>query len=194
MKPPLRRSVGLALVLVATSAGCRGESGAVEIAPEDLPFSLGRTPNPSSSPAEEEPFTVFFVQDGNLSPVTRATPRDVAPVESTMRALLEGPTADERSRGIISEVPPETSLLEVQVFDLVADVDLSAEFQTPASTDAIVLRVAQVVWTLVRLPDITAVRFLIDGEAVSVVTDDGAVVDRPVTAPDYADVAPGQAA
>jgi len=53
--------------------------------------------------------------------------------------------------------------------------------------------VAQVVWTLVRLPEVTAVRFVIDGEAVSVLTDDGTAVDRPVTAPDYAAVASGPA-
>jgi spore germination protein GerM/predicted small lipoprotein YifL len=193
MNTPLVFRVGLAALVLATCVGCGEQSGPVEIPEEDLPFSLSRTPEPFPSPAEEEPFTIFFVVEGKLAPVTREAPSDLTPVEATMRALLEGPTPDELARGITSEIPPQTSLLEVQVFDLVADVDLSAEFQTPASTDAILLRVAQVVWTLVRLPEVTAVRFVIDGEPVSVLTDDGTAVDRPVTAPDYAAVASGPA-
>ena len=193
MNAPVRLIVGLAAFAMATSASCEGQSGPTEIPAEDLPFSLSRTLRPSPSPAEEEPFTIFFVLEGKLAPVTREAPSDLTPVQATMRALLEGPTPDELARGITSEIPAETSLLEVQVFDLVADVDLSAEFQSPASTEAILLRVAQVVWTMVRLPEVTAVRFLIDGEPVSVVTDDGTPVERPVTAPDYAAVAPGQA-
>ena len=193
MNALVRFITGLAALAMATSASCGGQSGPAEIPAEDLPFSLSRTLEPSPSPAEEEPFTIFFVLEGKLAPVTREAPSDLTPVQATMQALLEGPTPDELARGITSEIPAETSLLEVQVFDLVADVDLSAEFQSPASTDAILLRVAQVVWTLVRLPEVTAVRFLIDGEPVSVVTDDGTAVERPVTAPDYAAVAPGQA-
>jgi spore germination protein GerM len=192
MNTPFRFISGLTFAL-AVSVGCGEQSGPVEIPEDDLPFSLSRTPETFPSPAEEEPFTIFFVLEGKLAPVTREAPSDLTPVEATMRALLEGPTPDELAGGITSEIPPQTSLLEVRVFDLVADVDLSAEFQSPASTDAILLRVAQVVWTLVRLPAVTAVRFVIDGEPVSVVTDDGTAVDRPVTAPDYAAVASGLA-
>jgi spore germination protein GerM len=193
LNAPVRFIAGLAALALAASAGCGGQSGPAEIPAEELPFSLSRTPEPSPSPAEEEPFTVFFILEGKLAPVTREAPSDLTPVEATMRALLDGPTPDELAAGITSEIPAQTSLLEVQVFDLVADVDFSAEFQSPASTDAILLRVAQVVWTLVRLPEVTAVRFVIDGEPVSVVTDAGTAVERPVTAPDYAAVAPGQA-
>ncbi|MGH2554861.1 MAG: GerMN domain-containing protein [Actinomycetota bacterium] len=183
----------LAAIVLATSAACGRESGPTEIPEADLPFSLGRTPEVSPSPAEDESFTIFFALEGKLAPVTREAPSDLTPEEATMRALLEGPTTDELARGITSEIPPQTSLLEVRVLNLVADVDLSTEFQGPASHDAILLRVAQVVWTLVRLPAITAVRFVIDGEPVSVVIDDGTAVDRPVTAPDYSAIAPTEA-
>jgi spore germination protein GerM len=193
MNAAVRFIAGLAALALGTSASCGGQSGPAEIPAEELPFSLSRTLEPSHSPAEEEPFTIFFVLEGKLAPVTREAPSDLTPVEATMRALLDGPTPEELAGGITSEIPPQTSLLEVRVFDLIANADLSAEFQSPASTDAILLRVAQVVWTLVRLPDVTAVRFVIDGEPVSVVIDDGTAVERPVTAPDYAAVAPVQA-
>ncbi len=179
---------GAAFVVLISSA-CAQQSGPVEIPHEELPFSLRRPPD-VAQPAERETFTVFFVHDGRLAAVARGSRRTGSVAETTMRALLEGPSPDERDRGIRSEIPAATSLFGVRIFNFVADVDLSAEFQTPAPPQAVLLRVAQVVWTLVRLPNVTAVRFLIDGEPVGVVTDDLIVVNRPVTAPDYATVAP----
>lgn len=180
---------GLAFLVVATSA-CGRPSGPVEIPPEDLPFSL-RRPGGTGRPAiESERFVVFFVRQGRLAAVRRASSSNGSDVRATMRSLLEGPRRDERGERIRSQIPSRTSLLGVRVVNFIAEVDLSAEFQTPAPPDAVLLRVAQVVWTLVRLPNITAVRFLIDGEPISVVTDDQTAVDRPVTALDYMTVAP----
>ena len=179
---------GLAFLVVATSA-CGRPSGPVEIPPEDLPFSLRRPPGAGQPTSESEKFVVFFVRQGRLAAVRRVSSSDGSDARATMRALLEGPRRDERER-ITSQIPSRTSVLGVRVVNFIAEVDLSAEFQTPAPPDAVLLRVAQVVWTLVRLPNVTAVRFLIDGEPISVVTDDQTVVDRPVTAPDYLTVAP----
>jgi germination protein M len=114
----------------------------------------------------------------------------VSPEEAVMRALLDGPTSEERDQGLTTAVPPATGLIAVGTFEGVAEVDLSDEFQGPATPEDVLLRVAQVVWTLVALPRVNAVRFSIDGEPISVITDAQVMVDRPVTAPDYAAVAP----
>lgn len=185
------RSPGAAMILVATLLGaCGSPSGPVEIPPEDLPFALERSPTPFEPPAERAAFTVFFVEGTTLVPVARNLDADVPAPEAAMRALLEGTTEAEGDMGITSRIPPSTRLLGLVVVDQVADVDLSAEFQGPASPEDILLRVAQVVFTLVHLPDVSAVRFAIEGAPVSVVTDRGTAVDRPVSAPDYASVAP----
>jgi spore germination protein GerM len=190
MKLLPRLLTALAVLALAASGGCGEPSGAIVIPEEDLPFTLARTPASPSPSGDGTPITVFFVDEGRLAPVTRQAASDLTPEEGAMRALLAGPTQDERPRGVTSEIPVRTSLLGVQNIDLVVEVDLSAEFQSPAPPHAIVLRVAQVVWTLVTLPEVSAVRFLIDGEPVSVVADNGTAVDRPVAAPDYAAVAP----
>ncbi|MDP8957543.1 MAG: GerMN domain-containing protein [Actinomycetota bacterium] len=183
---------GLAFIIIIASA-CGPPSGPVEIPAEDVPFSLRRPRGAARAASEKEKFHVFFVRERRLAAVRRMSSSDGSGVRATMRALLEGPTLNEREERMRSEIPSRTSLLGVRVVNFVAEVDLSAEFQTPAPPDAVLLRVAQVVWTLVRLPNVTAVRFLIDGEPISVVTDDRTVVDRPVTAPDYSTVAPREA-
>jgi spore germination protein GerM len=187
----MRRQAILAVALTAASLaapGCGLPSGPVEVRPEDLPFTLG-SPQPPGSP-EEEVLRVYFVRAGRLVEVSRKLSSDETPSETAMRLLLKGPASDERGAGISSKIPVGTELLEVQVFDRIAQVDVSAEFEAPARPQSVLLRLAQVVWTLVALPDITAVRFVVDGEPIAVTTDRGTVVERPVTAPDYGTVAP----
>lgn len=184
----MRRPLAAA-VLVALLASCGTPTGPVAIPTDELPFPLQRSLDP---PAGSTPraAVVTFVRRGRLVEVRRSVPGALSPGEAAMRALLAGPTAQERGRGIRTEIPPQTRLLDMLVVGQIAEVDLSGEFQSAAPSDSIVMRVAQVVWTLVRLPDVAAVRFLIDGVPVSTLTARGEVVDRPVTAADYASLSP----
>jgi germination protein M len=172
------------------AAACRTPTGAVEIPQEDLPVSLARTPGEPSPDARSDRFgVVYFVQGRRLQPATRSlSPGD--PVTAAVQALLAGPTDEERRRGFSTAVPDGTSLLQAEVFDQIAEVDLSAEFQGPADPEEITLRIAQVVWTTVAIPGVTAIRFAIDGVPAGVPTDEQVSVERPVSAPDYAGVAP----
>jgi hypothetical protein len=187
----VRRTSLLAVAaVVAVGGGCGRPSGPVEVPPGEIPFPLARS-EPSATPvAEMTAVTAYLVRDGRLFPVRREVLGFLPPDHAAMQALLAGPTTAERAQGIGSKIPFQTSLLQVNVVESVAQVDLSGEYQGPAPPGDIVLRVAQVVWTLVVLPDVTAVRFSIDGNQVDVVTDRGLPVDRPVTAPDFAEVAP----
>ncbi len=181
--------LAVALAASAWSAGCSRQPSPVEIDPAEIPFSLARSPSPSPTVIAEHSFTAYFVRKGRLLPVDRPSVGEASPAVA-VRALVIGPTLDERRQGLVSFVPSQTTVLEVDVFDQIAEVDLSSEFQGPATPQVILLRVAQVVWTLVGRPGITAVRFVIDGEQVSVPTDREGTTDRPVSAPDYASVAP----
>ncbi len=50
------------------------------------------------------------------------------------------------------------------------------------------LALAQVVTTLAGLPEVTAVRFVRDGQDLPVPRGDGAIVPGPLTAADYRDL------
>lgn len=184
-----RRSLAVLLALVV--AGCGSSGGAVEIPSDQLPAALRGTGD-APDPGGARSVTVHFVRERRLVPTRQVVAGDVSGVEAALSALLRGPDADHRAEGVATMIPPQTRLLEVVVFDQVADVDLSAEFQSPAESEDVLLRVAQVVWTVVGLPGVTAVRFLVDGESIGVVTDRGVTVTRPVAAPDYGAVAPVQ--
>ncbi len=181
--------VGLAVMLTLGSVACGGGSGPIEIASDEIPFPLERSPV-TPTPAGGSQVAIYLVQGGTLVRAERTVPTAVPAEEAVMRALLDGPTGEERAEGVTTAIPSATTLIQVGAFEGVAEVDLSDEFQGPATPEDVLLRVAQVVWTLVALPRVNAVRFSIDGEPISVITDRQVMVDRPVTAPDYAAVAP----
>ena len=183
------RLLGLFAALSMLAAACGEPAGPVEIPRQELPVDLARTPEPEPSGAAR-PVTLFFARDGRLFPVTRPVRGEGQELlAGALIELLVGPNAEERSHGIVSFVPPDSQLLESEVLDQVASVDLSQEFQKPARPEQVLLSVAQIVWTAVALPGVTAVRFAVDGVPVEVPVDGGRIVSRPVTSVDYASVA-----
>lgn len=175
-------------VLLASVSCAPGPSEPVAVPSAEIPFRVSRKVEPIRPPERNVTLTLAMVRHGKLVLVTRELSVRLGNAESALRALIEGPTERERERDIATEIPEDTLLLSVTVVDHVADVNLSREFQTPAPSGSILLRVAQVVRTATALKGVTAIRFSIDGEPVSVVTDTGRSVDRPVSPLDYASV------
>lgn len=178
------------MLVAFLAAACGRTSGLVEIPREDLPFDVTRTQRPTETPEAIQRHEIFFVRGERLTQVSRRL--DAAPTVAggVLRVLLEGPRTDEREAGVATEIPAGVRLLNASVEDGVARVDLSGEFQEPAPPERIALRVAQVVWTLTALREVRSVSFAIDGEAVAVITDDGAAVERRVSREDYGRFAP----
>ncbi len=97
-------------------------------------------------------------------------------VEEVARLVLSRPRElipGEKTARVGTAIPLGTQLLSVSVKDRLADVNLSAQFES-ADADVIqLLRVAQVVYTLTELPNVDAVRFRIHGAPQAVVDQQG---------------------
>ncbi len=178
----MRRILGL-IVALALGA-CGRPSGPVEVDPALVPFEVARSATPSPG-APVRTITAYLVRDGALVPVAREVASAAPEAEAAVASLLQGPTAEEVDAGLSTAIPSVVRLLSVQVVGEVAHVDLSEEFQGPASPEEVQLRVAQVVWTLVARPEIGAVAFSIDGDPISVPTQLEPSVARPVGASDF---------
>jgi hypothetical protein len=107
-----------------------------------------------------------------------------------MKALLDGPTAEERSAGLTSAVPPGTRLLGIAIHDGLATVDLTSEYQSGGGALSMQTRLGQVVYTLTQFPTVQKVRFRLDGSPVNVFSSEGIVLSHPVGRSDYADLLP----
>lgn len=129
----------------------------------------------TTSPVAEQDAIAYFVRDERLVAVRRSI---VAwDGVALLGAMLDGPTADEASAGVVTAVPDGSAVTAVTVDGSEATVDLNAAFASGGGSSSMLLRVAQVVFTVTQLPDVDTVRFRIDGAPVTSIGGEGVLVD-----------------
>jgi Sporulation and spore germination len=116
----------------------------------------------------------------------RTVLRDVDPPtrEEVLRTLIDGANEGELDAGMISPLPPSTTLHSAPLVANTLTVDISAEIlELPGSS----LReaVAQLVFTGSELEGVRSVRILVDGASAAWPDGSGELQDRPLTVYDY---------
>ncbi len=174
----MRRLILAAAASLLLMTGCGGPN--VEIlAANELPRDIYGGADPTL-PSE---VVVYMVEGNRLVRVARTNPPAGEPAEIAVRVLLEGPSDDELEQGIVTKIPSDTEFLGVTTADGIASVNLGRAFRSvedPTDVQEYILRVAQLVWTLDEIPDITSVRLLIAGEPSSVIDQNRGIVATPV--------------
>jgi N-acetylmuramoyl-L-alanine amidase len=102
---------------------------------------------------------VYFVRGGELAAVERRA----SSIPAAVRALLAGPTAGERKRGLRSALPAGTRLRGVAVERRIVTVDLDARVAAGRDDGELRRRAGQIVRTVGSLPGVRAVRLLVEG-------------------------------
>lgn len=100
------------------------------------------------------------------------------------RALLAGPTPEERAAGYSSEIPAGTQLRGIVVGGGVAAVDLTAAVESGGGSSSMQARVWQIVYTGTQFPSATAVRILIEGQARQALGGEGVIIEAPIPRPE----------
>ncbi|MFA5891573.1 MAG: Gmad2 immunoglobulin-like domain-containing protein [Actinomycetota bacterium] len=159
-----------------------------------------RTPNaqpsgttsaePTASPATFAHQVWFNDADGKLLLGYRTAAGTPAVARAAITSMLDGPTSAERAQGTGTSIPVETKLVDLNIADRVATVDLSSEFEASGGTLGERLRLAQVVFTLTQFDTVTSVSLRIDGRAIREFGSHGLVLDRPSTRDDFEDLMP----
>jgi hypothetical protein len=183
-----RRAVAglVAVVVMVSSCGIPQDEG---------PRALGpvlATPTPAiPEPECVQSFTIFLLDsDRRLVPVRRDVPTDLR-IGDLIAALVADVPEAERAQGLATSVPALTTLNpnpEVNLDTEIATIDIAAgslELGPNLLTEAL----AQLVYTLTESGSISAVRILVDGEAVPWPTDEGES-DEPLSPDDYRSFAP----
>ena len=80
--------------------------------------------------------------------------------------LLRSPIASDIEAGYETEIPEGTELLDAEVVNGVAEINLSLEFKEPGSgdSDSIHLREAQIVFTATQVEGVDSARIFIEGQ------------------------------
>jgi spore germination protein GerM len=98
---------------------------------------------------------------------SRALKVSDTPMTDALQALIGGPSPEERQRGLVSFIPPETELLSVMVRGSTAYINLNEEFQfSTFGVEGYAAQLRQIVWTATEFPSVKDVQILIEGKRV----------------------------
>ena len=91
---------------------------------------------------------VYLLRNGQVWPVAREVPQTKGVAAAALRALFDGPTAQDRALGLTTAIPSGAGFSGLVVGDGSANMNLSGTFSRPA--------LAQLVYTLTQFPTIRA--------------------------------------
>jgi germination protein M len=179
------RRAGFTLFAVLSIAGCGG-GGRSEGDPPATP-----SPGPLA-PDGLRALSVYFsdARAERLVPVTRYVNPDSGLARGATLALLVGPGPEDQARGLTTGVPPGSRLLGITVRDSSVTVDLTRVFESGGGSAAVRTRLAQLVYTLTRVPGVRSVRLWLEGQPVETFSGEGLEIPQPVTSAEFPDFAP----
>ena len=108
--------------------------------------------------------------------------REVAGPEvlrGALTELLAGLTADELAEGLTSVIPFGTELLDLNLAEGLATVDLDSAFESGGGTLSMTARIAQIVFTATQFENSDRVLFWLDGEPIEFLGGEGIILDEP---------------
>jgi germination protein M len=196
------------LTVILAAAGCGvgngvGDGGTVSttvpslettvtLVPQDTTTTVQtETTTTSTSPTQETTtVNVYYSRDEKMTAVARVLPKTKEVGTAAMIALLEGPTSEEKTAGMVSTIPEGTTFLGLNIDGGIATVDLSKEYASGGGSLSMAMRLAEVVFTLTQFDSVKGVNFKLDGQPVEVFGGEGIVLDHPVNRSDYEELSP----
>jgi spore germination protein GerM len=137
--------------------------------PLESASSLVIQAKPQNSPTVRRERGLYLIEvdpDGTILriKVNRSLPATDSPLVDTLNALLEGPSTEETSRGLISLIPPETRILSATVRGSTAYINFNENFLfNEYGVEGYAGQLRQIVWTATEFPNIKDVQILIEG-------------------------------
>jgi hypothetical protein len=180
----LKLSGLVALLLGAVilfAAGCGSDDGDGTLTTATTGTTVGQ---------ETIKVSVYFSRDEKICAAPRVVPATDDVSGAAVQALLGGPTADEKANGVTSSIPEGTTLLGFDVTGGLATVDLSGEFASGGGSLSMMMRLAEVVFTLTQLPTVTGVELKLDGKTVDEFGGEGLIVPHPMSRADFENLSP----
>lgn len=143
-------------------------------------------PTEVTKPVEKVYVNVFFIgQNSNKEEVYRAVNReydkdvDGSKLKFAINALVSGPTAYEKSKGVYSEVPLGTRIIAINEAPDKVIINLNAAFENGGGTDSLYKRLNQLIKTAKRNTN-KPVYLYIEGNQAEVIGGEGIMITQPL--------------
>ena len=143
------------------------------------------TPQSESKPLETRDRTVYFMREGSggdltLAKTTRKLAVSDSPLIDCVNALLAGPTAEEKNRGMINFIPPNTRLLSARVENNTVHLNFNEAFRyNTFGREGCEAQLKQIVWTATEFQNVNNVQIEIEGKIVDFLIE-GVTIRNPI--------------
>ena len=139
-----------------------------------------------AKPVEKVYVNVFFIgQNSNKEEVYRAVNReydkdiDGSKLKFAINALVLGPTAYEKSKGVYSEIPAGTRIIAINESSDKVIINLNSAFENGGGTDSLYKRLNQLIKTAKRNTN-KPVYLYIEGNKAEVIGGEGIMITQPL--------------
>lgn len=181
--------LGMVMVIVAVKYGMSA------LVPDDiLPADVSVTERTTEEVEASKPndvekvyVNIFFIgQNENHEEVYKAVKReydsdiDGSKLKFAINSLVAGPKANERAKGVYTEIPAGTNVLSIKELPDKAIINLSSEFETGGGTDGLYKRLYQLIKTAKRNSEVP-VYLYIEGERADVIGGEGIMLSQPLS-------------
>jgi len=141
---------------------------------------------PERKPAETRDRSIYFMQESSggadlaLVKVNRKLAVSDSPLLDSINALLAGPTAEERNRGLINFIPQNARILSARVDNNTVILNFNEEFRyNTFGREGGAAQLKQIVWTATEFPNVHDVQIQIEGKTVDFLIE-GITIRNPI--------------
>ncbi len=141
--------------------------------PANPPIASQPPALPTAKPAEtKRDRPLYFMKidnDGTIvrTKVSRAVTVSDSPMMDVLDVLLQGPSADEKKKGLVSLIPQGTKILSATVRGSTAYISFSEEFQfNTYGVEGYAAQLKQIVWTVTEFQNVKDVQVLLEGRRI----------------------------
>lgn len=127
---------------------------------------------------------VYFLKDEKLIAVNRQIVENSS-LLTAAKALTAGPTTDEKSKGIFTEIPAQAKILNISRQSDMAVVDFNSALESyGGGATRVQALIGQIVYSFTELPGISKVKITVEGADEVILGGEGFVIDKPLSRDD----------
>jgi spore germination protein GerM len=98
---------------------------------------------------------------------------------NTINALLQGPNENERNKGLSTEIPAKTTLINIGEYEDIVVINLSPNFESGGGSDSLMVRFEQLANTVSDMTE-KPVYLYINGKEINMLGGDGLMIKQPI--------------
>jgi spore germination protein GerM len=140
---------------------------------------------PDKKEIERSEFLIYLVrfnEDGNrmsLLPVKRNIKAE-SPLKATLNELIKGPNKTEKKKGLLTAIPDDLKIRNVQVIGRNAVLDFNSVIEENANGEILLTRIDQLVYTATQFEGIDSIIIKVNGKQKKFLGGDGLSVSGPI--------------